>query len=132
MATATAFDIPDEPIVQRTVSASNSPKPVTTAAASGFGIAGNAVKPKRIKLPPLKVDDLIILDDVPIPPRERGNAPGFVSPYKELLGKLKPGQSVVLAEGYAKSMASAAKKLKIPFSVRKLGDGKTGFWRLED
>lgn len=118
-----------KPFVQRVVSAADTERPATTAAPSVFGIAGTAVKKLRVNLPPLDLSALVIRDDVPLPRRNRGN--DRASPYKELLAKLKPGQSVELGDGYAKPLASAAKKMGVKMSFRKLGDGRTGCWRLE-
>lgn len=74
---------------------------------------------------PLKIE---VKKDRPIPPRVRGI--GAISPYKVLLDRLQPGESVDLPKAAAKSLMGAAKKAGIKIECRQLDDATTGIWRL--
>lgn len=84
-------------------------------------------KPKRTatRLPRLDIDTLVIKTGEPLPPLQYE-----LSPYKRLLEKLQPGQSVEMSPGHAKSLVSCAKKSGIKLAIRQLDATTAGIWRL--
>lgn len=104
------------------------PHPETTAANSVFAAARPPAVPKKPRAAPMTFDftKLTIRKDVPLPPRVTGVRG---SPYAALLAQMKAGDSVEMPDRQAHGMATAAKKLKIPHAVRRLGPGLKGFWR---
>lgn len=117
-----------ETVQQRRVAATSIDKP-SGASSSVFDMARAAKPPRKTRtlLPPLDVGSIKIRSGIPIPNPTR--APG-TSPYRQLLDKLKPGDSVELDESYAKSLVSAAKKAGIKLAVRRVENGGGDRWRL--
>lgn len=131
-----AHDDDDEgskPFVQRVVSAANTTKPETTAPPSVFGIAGQAVKPKRRSPSPLPTFDataITIRKGVPLPPSAKG-AVG-ASPYHALIERMEVGDSVELEPRRAKALMAAAKKNKtVRLAMRMLGVDQAAVWRTQ-
>lgn len=89
-----------------------------------------APKPKKAwnaapSFDPLKIE---VKTGRPIPPKVRG--PGAVSPYKVLLERMQPGESVDLPKAAAKSLMSVAKKAGVKITCRQLDDATIGVWKL--
>lgn len=103
------------------------PKVVTSAANSVFAQGNSATKPKRQAAPPLDPSQVEIIDNAPIPPSKNTRAG---SPYQTLLDKMKKGSCVRLPERNALSLATHMRCLKVKVTVRNLGDGIFGVWRL--
>lgn len=136
-------DIDDAPLVQRVVSAAKSsgvslvdapawtpPKETAMPAQPTVAPPQPTPKPKKAwtaapAFDPLKIE---LKAGRPIPPKVRG--PGAVSPYKVLLERMQPGQSVDLPKDAAKSLMGVAKKAGIKIECRQLDDATTGVWRL--
>jgi hypothetical protein len=134
-------DVDDAPLVQRTVPASRSggvslvdvpawSPPKETAMPVPSPTPPQATKPKKAwnaapAFDPLKIE---VKKDRPMPPMLRG--PGSVSPYKVLLDRLKPGESVDLPKAAAKSLMGVAKKSGIKIACRVLDETTTGVWKL--
>lgn len=136
-------DYDDAPFVRRTVPANKSsgvslvdvpawspPKETTMPSQPPVAPPQAAPKPKKVwnaapAFDPLKIE---VKTDRPIPPMLRG--PGAVSPYKVLLDRLQPGQSVDLPKAAAKSLMGVAKKAGIKIACRQLDDVTTGIWKL--
>lgn len=136
-------DIDDAPFVRRVIPATSAggvslvdrpawlpPKETAMPAQPPVAPPGAAPKPKKVWNAAPAFDPLTIEVKTarPIPPMVRG--PGAVSPYKVLLNRLQPGQSVDLPKAAAKSLMAAAKKAGIKIACRQLDDATTGIWKL--
>jgi len=118
------------PVRQRVVPATTATKETPMAAPTVA--PPQPPKPKKAWTPapafdPLKVE---IKKDRPVAPLVRGA--GAVSPYRVLLDRLQPGDSVDLPKAAAKSLMAVAKKAGIKIACRQLDDATTGVWRLGD
>lgn len=129
-------DVDDAPLVQRTVPASRSggvslvdrpawtpPKEATVTTP-----AQTPPQPKKARVAGPAFDPLTIelKKDRALPPNVRGG----VSPYKALLERMEPGDSVDLPTAAAKSIVSTAKKLGMKVATRVLSAEVSGVWRL--
>lgn len=136
---AVTADEDDAPFIQRTVPATkggvsllDAPawSPPKETAMDKPATPPQVPKPKKAwnaapTFDPLKIE---VKKDRPVPPMLRG--PGAISPYKVLLDRLKPGESVDLPKVAAKSLIAVAKKANIKIACRQLDDATTGVWRL--
>ena len=110
----------------RIVSASNAPRPETTAPASIFA-AGQAAKPARQQhvaaLDPLAV---VIRTGVPLPDVR----PGLTAIYPQLWSRMPAGGMVELPDRQAHGLIAHVKKIGGKAAVRKLREGVKGVWRI--
>lgn len=118
-------DADDDPIVQRVVSAPAAPK---NERAASTGTPPPKSKKPRGKAPTFDPLTIAVVSNRALPvivPKAK-----TASPYKALLERLSPGDSVDMHPIAAKSLLSAAKKLGVKVAARKLSDEITGVWRL--
>lgn len=123
-------DVDDAPIVRRYIPSTAWSPPKETVMPTPAPTPPQATKPKKAwnaapAFDPLKIE---VKRDRPVPPVLRG--PGAVSPYKVLLDRLQPGESVDLPKAAAKSLMGVAKKANIKIACRQLDDETTGVWKL--
>lgn len=115
-----------ELVTQRRVSANDAPRPRTSAPSSIFE-AGQRAKPQRVDhVANIDPDAVTIRRGVPVP--EVNHHPR--SKWKQLLDRMQPGDMVELPEKVAASLVATGRKAGIKTSWRRLGDGKTGVWKL--
>lgn len=81
-------------------------------------------KPKRDRI---DIASVQIRSNVPVPPTARG--PGALSPYEQLISKMKKGDCVTLPEKSAYGFVSRAKKLGIATIRRKTSATEITVWR---
>ena len=125
--TAEAFE--DMPITQRTINASFTTMPKTSAVTSIFdaGLRAKLPRAKRGAICPPPVD-VPILKGIPVP--QNPQAARRKDVYGDLLKRMADGDMVRIEQLQARSMRSRAKKLGIEVTLRVLDDGKTGLWRV--
>ena len=117
----------DSPIVQRRTSVAETGIQKPAGAARSVFDAATPPARKRSTVPrfdPLTVE---IRKGEPLP--ALSTAPGG-SPYKALLNRLQPGDSVVLLERQAKGVMAMANKMGVKVALRRLDAERTGVWRI--
>jgi hypothetical protein len=118
-----------ETITRRRTDAAQTGVQKPPGAASSVFDAARQAKPKRVTLPPIDLATVEIKTGVPITTLRRGA--GAVSPYTQLLERMKPGDCVTLPTIRANALVARAKKLDIKVAKR-IHDAKSHtVWRVE-
>lgn len=123
-ATNEAADLPTR---QRTVPASATARPQTTAVSSVF----HQVKPSKVSRPRAEAFDPLsvsIRKNQPLPPPVTGAGAGSRS--TALLNRMVKDDCAVLTHQQARSVVAQARKLGVKVALRRLDEEHSGVWRL--